>query len=271
MKLAAFLSSVFVYFAFLCVIAYLWAFTRDVAQVRSLAPGPSSTAARLIIDLGLATLFGVLHTVMTRRAFQRRCADAMPRGLGRSTCMAASCATLVLSLTLWQPLADPVWEASTVPLQVGLHMLATAGALLAVSASFQIDHWELFGVAPAWRRLRGTWAPRPDFRTPPLYRWVRHPVYLGFLVALWAVPTMTLDLLLLAGTLTLVVALAIHFEERELVVDFGATYEEYRRRTPMLVPVPQRREAGAHEHAVDRALADLAAQRSALRRSDHTP
>ncbi len=252
------------YVVFLGTIVYLWTFVRSgggdgLSAAGALRSADAWTRA-LAVDVALLALFGLQQGVTARRPVRRWLRKVVP-ATERSTRLLLGCLTLAVVFWLWRPIAAPLWDARSPFIVASLQVLAACGALVAIVASFQIDHGELVGLAAAWRRFKQTRAPRPDFRTPPLYRWVRHPVYLGLVVSVWAVPTMTIDSAFFSGVVTALVLITIYFEEQDLVFHFGATYEEYRRRTPMLLPLPRRHEAGGHAAAVDRALADLATRR----------
>jgi protein-S-isoprenylcysteine O-methyltransferase Ste14 len=145
--------------------------------------------------------------------------------------------SLILLLLFWQwrPIPAPIWQASGILAAVltGIHWL---GWVIALSSTYMIDHFDLFGLRQAFVALRGTEMPGQSFRTPLLYRVVRHPLMLGFLLAFWATPVMTSGHLLFALANTAYILVALQFEERDLVAEFGATYQDYRRRVPMLLP-----------------------------------
>ncbi|NKY54388.1 isoprenylcysteine carboxylmethyltransferase family protein [Nocardia vermiculata] len=151
----------------------------------------------------------------------------------------------VIYLQLWRPLPAEVWHVSATPARIVLYAISLAGWALVLSSTFAIDHFDLFGVRQVVRRLRGQPGADPDFRTPALYRTVRHPLYLGFVIAFWAAPTMTAGRLLFAAVTTGYILVAVRFEEHDLVGVFGDRYRNYRRQVPMLVPHPHHR-GGVH-------------------------
>ncbi len=227
----------------LSLLAYLFGLGVLVAFVLFVAPwpllpwhvdgaGPAGDAA-LAVDLGLLLLFGLQHSLMARPGFRRR----LPPALGRAAYVLASGLALGLLVLAWQPLPATVWRVEQ-PFAYGLLVaLFVAGWALSVYATFVIDHFELFGLRQAWRHWRGEAAPPPVFREVSLYRWVRHPMQLGVLIGLWATPAMSAGHLLLAAGMTAYVLVGLWFEERDLSVELGPAYADYRRRVPRLIPL----------------------------------
>jgi protein-S-isoprenylcysteine O-methyltransferase Ste14 len=152
---------------------------------------------------------------------------------------------------LWHPIAGTVWSVTDPTGRIALWGLFFLGWGVVFLATFLIDHWELFGLSQAWHHFRGTAMPPPRFRTPLFYRWVRHPLYTGLLLALWATPDMTYGHALLAFGLSVYIFIGIAYEERELIGNFGETYVEYRRKVGMVVPWVGRggKEASVRENA----------------------
>lgn len=207
---------------------------------RSLWPGAELPLA-LLIDAGLILLFGLQHSVMARRGFKQGLARLVPPHLERSVYLLASCIALGLLLVFWQPIPGVVWQVAQQPYAALLWALFAAGWLLATASTYMIDHYELFGLTQAWRHHRASRgyiipAATDEFRTPSLYRVVRHPLYLGLLTGFWATPRMTAGHLLLATGMTLYVLVGVAFEERDLIARFGERYRDYRRRVPALIP-----------------------------------
>lgn len=183
-------------------------------------------------DLGLIALFGLQHSGMARRRFKQLWIRMIPAPVERSTYVLASSVALVVLCALWQPIPCVIWAAGpAVALTLGL--IGGAGLALAIVSSFAIDHFALLGLrqSGAWRE-----AAVEGFTTPWPYRLVRHPIYLGTLMALWAVPRMTVGHLIFSATLSLYTVLGALLEERDLVARFGDTYRSYRARVPMLLP-----------------------------------
>lgn len=204
-------------------------------DVSPLDVGSSNITGAIVIDLLLMTLFAIQHSVMARPEFKRWWLKFIPATCERSTYVLLSSLILLLLFWQWRPIAMPVWQTSGAVawLLTGLHWL---GWLIAFASTHMIDHFELFGLRQALAALRGSGRTDQTFRTPLLYRIVRHPIMLGFLLAFWATPVMTAGHLLFAIANTVYILLALQFEERDLIAEFGTAYQDYRRRVPMLMP-----------------------------------
>lgn len=228
------------YLAFLAVFAYLIGFVGDFLVPRSIARGPSaSPGAALLIDVALLALFAVQHSVMARTGFKERWTRIVPPHLERSTYVLAASAVLALLMWAWRPIPGVVWSVDQPVAAAVLDGLFWAGWAIVLAASFLIDHFRLFGLKQVWARARGGELDAPPFETPGLYRYVRHPLYLGFLLAFWCTPTMTVGHLVTAGVWTVWILVAIRFEERELVRHHGDAYRAYRKRVRKLIPLPK--------------------------------
>jgi protein-S-isoprenylcysteine O-methyltransferase Ste14 len=190
----------------------------------------------LAVDAALVLLFGVQHSVMARAGFKRAFARVLPSQVERSTFVLASAACVWAIALEWAPIGGDVWAARTAAAGFALQGLSLAGWSLMLAASFAIDHFELFGLKRP--------ADRPIFRTPALYRIVRHPMMLGFVVGVWATPHMTVGHAVFAASMTAYVLVGVHFEERALLRELGDRYAQYRAEVPMLVPWPRGRRAG---------------------------
>ncbi|HEX6420807.1 MAG TPA: isoprenylcysteine carboxylmethyltransferase family protein [Acidimicrobiales bacterium] len=247
MKRTVFMAySTIVYAAFLATFVYAVGFVQRVGVPKDINDGEAAGAAAAVaIDLGLLGLFAVQHSVMARPAFKRRWTRIVPPAIERSTFVLA--ATLALALVLWQwrPLTSVVWDIDAGGARLVLQGLSWLGWATVLASTFLIDHFDLFGLRQSYRNLRGRASAAPRFRTPLLYRLVRHPLMAGFIVAFWATPTMTRGHLLFAGATTAYILVALQLEERDLLTQFGDEYAAYRRRVPMLVPRLPRRRATA--------------------------
>jgi protein-S-isoprenylcysteine O-methyltransferase Ste14 len=190
----------------------------------------------IAIDAGLLALFAVQHSVMARRWFKERWTRIVPPALERSTYVLLSSVALILLFRFWQPLGGSVWSVSDAAGRVVLQALFAFGFALVLVTTFLINHFDLFGLRQVWLYFRGRPYTRLELGTPGLYRYVRHPLYVGWFFAFWATPSMTFAHLLVAVATTAYILIAIQFEERDLVREFGNSYEEYRRRVPMLIP-----------------------------------
>ncbi len=229
------------YLLFLVVFLYSIGWVEGLVVPRDINEGPAaSTAAAIVIDLILLSIFAVQHSVMARPAFKRVWTRIVPEPIERSTYVLAATAALALIMWLWRPLPAEVWHVSATPARIVLYAISLAGWALVLISTFAIDHFELFGLRQVLHHVRAQPGPDPNFRTPALYRTVRHPLYLGFVIAFWAAPTMTAGRLLFAAVTTGYILIAIRFEEHDLVGVFGERYRTYRQQVPMLVPHPHR-------------------------------
>jgi methanethiol S-methyltransferase len=224
------------YALFLLASVCLVTFLGDVPGWRGVNDGTVLPVGRaLAIDALLLLAFGVPHSVMARPGFKRWWTRFVPPVVERSTYVLVASLALLLVATAWRPIAGVVWSVDRDDARLLVRLVFWLGALLVVGSTFAISHTELFGLERPWARLRGT-TPAAAFRTPLLYRLVRHPMQLGFLVTFWATPLMTLGHLALAVGMSLYIAIGLHFEERDLVRQFGEAYVAYRRRVPAVVP-----------------------------------
>jgi methanethiol S-methyltransferase len=239
--MAAFVSLVYgvaAYLTFLCVFLYTIGFVANVPGLpKTIDSGATAGVVEsLVVNLLLLGLFAIQHSVMARRGFKRVWTRVVPPYMERSTFVLAASLAIALLLWQWRPLPDSVWTVSD-PTARGLLLGVSAlGWLVLLIATFLINHFELFGLQQVYERWRGHSFVSPDFKTPGLYKVVRHPIYLGFVLAFWATPQMSQGHLLFAIATTGYIFVGIWFEERDLVAQFGEKYREYRRRVPMLVP-----------------------------------
>jgi len=225
------------YVGFLVVILHTIGFVAGLPLPRTVDIGPSSPWRQAIpVDLALLGVFGIQHSVMARASFKRLWTRIVPPAIERSTYVLAS--TLALGLVIWQwrPIPQPVVWAFTGAEATVLQAVFWLGWGVMLASSFMIDHFELFGLRQVRDAMLKRAAGEPAFRTPLFYRYVRHPLYLGVLLGLWATPRMTAGHLLFAAGFTGYVLVGIYFEERDLVAQFGRRYGEYRRRVGMLLP-----------------------------------
>ena len=225
------------YVVFLATFLYAIAFVGGFA-VPSRLDGPlgASLPAAIAIDCALLTLFAVQHSVMARRWFKERWTQIIPWAIERSTYVLCASLALLLLFWQWRPIGIQIWSVENAAARVVLWTLFAAGWATVLTVTFLINHFDLFGLRQVWLPLIGRPYARVPFRTPLPYRFVRHPLYFGFLLAFWMTPTMTLAHFVFAFATTAYIVLAIQFEERDLVSEHGAEYEEYRRTVPMLLP-----------------------------------
>lgn len=196
------------------------------------------TVAAVVIDAALLALFGLQHSVMARTGFKRWWTRIVPPSAERSTYVLASSICLLILFAAWCPITQNVWQVTAQPWRALLITTALAGWAIVLLSTLLIDHFDLFGLRQVFARLRGRRLTEHEFNTPFLYRGVRHPIYLGFLIAFWVTPAMTLGQLLFAAITTGYILIAVRFEERDLIRMFGEQYRDYRRRVPMLIPRP---------------------------------
>jgi protein-S-isoprenylcysteine O-methyltransferase Ste14 len=195
------------------------------------------------VDSLLLGLFAVQHSVMARPAFKRRWTRIVPQPVERSTYVLTASALLLLLFWQWRSMPTLVWDVKLTAARVVLWGLFWAGWATVVLTTFLISHSELFGLRQVCLAWRGQPQTGTGFKLPLLYRVVRHPMMLGFIVAFWAVPTMTVGHLLFALATTGYILVALRLEERDLVAALDGQYRDYRRRVPMLLPRPRRRTA----------------------------
>jgi protein-S-isoprenylcysteine O-methyltransferase Ste14 len=194
----------------------------------------------VMINLFLLALFAVQHNVMARRWFKKWWTRLIPQPIERSTFVVAASLILILLYRYWRPIPDDVWNIENSVGRAAVWTLYGFGWLMVFYSSFVIDHFELFGLKQVYRHFRGLPAEITPFKERSLYRWVRHPLMLGFLIAFWAAPTMTMGRLLFALVCTVWIMFSILLEERDLVRYLGEPYRNYRGRTSMILPIPKR-------------------------------
>ena len=244
-RAATLLFAIIAYTIFFATFLYLVGFVGDFSQVpqtvdRGLA-APVATAA--IIDVALIALFGVQHSVMARQGFKTWWTRVVPQPAERSVYVLTASAVLIVLMAFWRPIPGVVWNVTNPLAANAIWVVFWIGWGMVLLSTFLINHFELFGLQQAWLNMRGREAEPHKFHQPLLYKWVRHPLYLGFFLAFWAAPQMTAGHLLLAAGVSVYMLIAIRYEERDLVGYFGKDYEDYRERVGMLTPRFRRRSA----------------------------
>ncbi|QNM81771.1 isoprenylcysteine carboxylmethyltransferase family protein [Sphingomonas sabuli] len=234
--------AIFAYAVFFATFLYLILFVGDFSlgsvTLRTVNAPPTTlpVAGALAIDVALIALFGIQHSVMARQGFKKAWTRVVPPYAERSVYVLIASLILVILFRFWEAVPIVIWDLSRTLLSGPIWLVFWAGWLTVLTSTFLINHFELFGLQQAWFRLRNRKFEEPQFRTPFLYRFVRHPLYLGFMLAFWAVPTMTVSHLVLAIGMSAYMIIAIGYEERDLVGFHGDKYEEYRGRVGMLLP-----------------------------------
>ncbi|WP_375307672.1 methanethiol S-methyltransferase [Bradyrhizobium sp. A11] len=228
---------VLAYLVFFVTFLYAVGFIAQLVVPKTIDSGATgSTGQALMIDLALMSLFAVQHSGMARQGFKKLFAAFASPAIERSTYVLLASLSLILLFWQWRPVTPIVWEFET-PIAVYATVASSfAGWLIVLYSTFLISHFELFGLTQVISHFAGRLAEPMKFRTPGLYRLIRHPIYLGFIIAFWSTPTMTLGHLLFATVTTAYIFVGIWLEERDLVALFGDQYRHYRERVAMLIP-----------------------------------
>ena len=236
-RIIAFTYGTLCYLMFLATALYAVAFLGNIGLTRTIdgeATAPFWLA--LLINTLLLGLFAVQHSVMARPAFKQWWTRFVPQPVERSTYVLFSNLALLLLFHTWQPIGGIVWDVRDPILRGTIYSLFAGGWVLILVATFLINHFDLFGVRQVWLYLKGLPYTPLEFKTPGLYRYVRHPLYVGWLLTFWAAPTMTAAHLVFAIATTAYILIALQFEEKDLADAHGPAYEAYRRDVPMFVP-----------------------------------
>lgn len=236
-RIAIFTYGIISYLIFFAVFLYGIGFIGGFLTPTTLDGPPLVSLGRaLLIDLSLLGAFAIQHSGMARPAFKNWWKKIVPEAAERSTYVLVSSLALAALYVVWQPIGGVVWDVPRGLARACVVGLYLCGWLLLLYTTFLIDHFDLFGLKQVWRRLSQRPYRAPAFRTPSLYKLVRHPLYIGWLTIFWAAPTMTVAHLLFAVVTTVYILIAIRWEERDLETAFGNVYTEYKQRTPALVP-----------------------------------
>jgi protein-S-isoprenylcysteine O-methyltransferase Ste14 len=236
-RVTALLYGLLAYTIFVVSFLYAVGFVEGSMVPKTIDTGADvSMTEALVVDLLLLSLFAVQHSVMARKQFKAWWTQFVPKSVERSTYVLAASLALALMLWQWRPLPDVVWEVADPQLAAAITGLSLLGFVLVLTSSFLINHFELFGLHQVVANLAGRDMPEQKFRTPFLYGFVRHPIYLGFIIAFWAAPVMTVGHLMFAAVTTAYIFVGIALEERDLVALFGDEYRRYRKTASMIIP-----------------------------------
>ena len=237
LKLTVFLFGAVAYLTFSFTILYAIGFVVGLVVQKDIDTGPESPAFEaLAINLALMSMFAVQHSVMARKSFKQWWTRFIPKPVERSIYVLLSSLTLLLLFWQWRAMPAVLWNVEEPEMAAVITGVSFVGWMIVFASTFLINHFELFGLHQVANHLAGRQMPPPVFRTPLLYNFVRHPIYLGFIIAFWAAPTMTVGHLLFAAVTTAYILVGILLEERDLIAMFGDDYRHYRERVSMLLP-----------------------------------
>ena len=236
-RVLVFIFGLTAYVMFLASFVYAIGFIGNIGVPQAIDGVPVlPTLTAVLNNLGLLAIFSVQHSLMARPFFKRWLTNWIPEAAERSVYVLSSSLALFLLFWAWQPLGGLIWEVHSETGQLISYVIFAAGWLTVLGSTFAINHFDLFGLRQIWLYSRGINYTPLAFKIPLPYKFVRHPLYVGWLLAFWATPTMTVSHLLFSVATTLYILLAIKFEEKDLSTQFGQEYELYRKSVPMIIP-----------------------------------
>lgn len=236
-RIVAFVYGIAAYLIFFVTFLYAIGFVENLLVPKTIDSGAAApTTQALIVNLLLMSLFAIQHSVMARPQFKRWWTKFVPPSVERTTYVLLASLALALVIWQWQPMPAVIWKIADPRIATAVTGLSFVGWLIVLTSTFLINHFELFGLHQVANNLTGRPMPAPFFRTPLYYHFVRHPIYLGFIIAFWAAPTMTVGHLLFAAVTSAYIIVGIQLEERDLIAIFGDRYRSYKSHVAMLVP-----------------------------------
>ena len=260
-RIMTLLYGVFCYLVFFATFLYAIAFLGDFGVARTIDSGVEGSLGKaLAINAGLLALFALQHSIMARSWFKRAWTRIVPPSAERSTYVLFSSVALILLFWQWRPMGGVVWQVNNELAQMAIYLVYTMGWILLLIATTLINHFDLFGLRQVYLNFRGQPYTGLPFRTPALYRLVRHPIYFSWLCIFWATPRMTIAHLVFALATTGYILMAIPLEERDLIRIYGDAYRRYKQQVPGILPVSFRRENGNKLSEVDTGAASPAVE-----------
>lgn len=251
-RIIVFIYGVVSYSVFFVTFLYAAGFVGNFLVPKTIdSNAEASLAQALLIDTLLLGIFALQHSIMARPGFKRILTKVIPNAAERSTYVLFSCIALILLFWLWQPIGGTIWNVENQVWRIVLYSLFAFGWVTVLVTTFLINHFDLFGLRQVWLYLRGETYTQLKFGTPGPYKYVRHPLYVGWLFAFWATPTMTVAHFVFAVATTAYILIAIRYEESDLIKEHGKAYEQYRESVSMLIPFTSKMKHRAEGKTVD--------------------